>query len=253
MLETLVALVVLFGFTTGAARAGCPALFRSLPVSSAKDWESAGFTDPNRFRSGDGFRFIVHTVNRNAEGAFRKRLVGFAKDVDLLRNPFEISNFAVFSASLISREKPTVYSGEIALILKVPFENIIATRNVDMQTTGPVLRGFAQSPEKFRSVLERFRVYYGVKKPADLLARTPDGLYNELLIAGTSSTGSKTEVIGIAIFGDALETPATERATIENSAKANALPLISLPKSEADLSKYAPYSIENLETGFFAY
>ena len=168
------------------------------PSVDLSGWETT-LTDP-REHSLDHFRYLVHAVSIQGsmpnliqqqfliEEMIRDPSGIKYINIDLLCNPEKIAEKPVISASLIDAEHRETWKAG-GYILRVPVENILKTCGEDCATY------FVKS-EETRAKLEQERKLYGVANP-DVVLAYPSSRYNEIVLAGTGSTGKSVEISGI--------------------------------------------------------
>ncbi|MCF6276499.1 MAG: hypothetical protein L3J07_01475 [Candidatus Magasanikbacteria bacterium] len=108
-------------------------LIKDNQIYSAEDLHKSWnfLTDPKNHNEKE-FCYLVHGL-QNSISRIKQFLFIYEKDVwndthyfDLLKNPFEINKKKLISASVVNNSHIKTY-GELGLILKFPFENILHT------------------------------------------------------------------------------------------------------------------------------
>lgn len=138
-------------------------------------WNSA--TTPPEHHQKDKFTYIVHGLKPGSFGSD-----GIKKFLD---NPIGITN-RLISASVINQDKKGTYGSSCGVILKVPFENIIATSPSDLGTRNSLMtpsiheKGFDID---LCAELTRLNYNNPILEPSKLLDQTRR--YNELAILGS--------------------------------------------------------------------
>lgn len=149
-----------------------------------KEWQAVR-QQSGKFKDFDKHQFIVHAGS------------SVSKIKRLLSNPKSIQETFALSTSLINKEHRTTY-GTYGFILSVPHENILAMKSSDMGT--PLSKNFT---EKDISTLEKDLSYPFLLAsnppiaPDTLLNQTQAGSYNEIMVAGQTPNGGKTEIVGL--------------------------------------------------------
>jgi hypothetical protein len=173
-----------------------------------------------------GFSFLVHAGSSPS------------KIARMRANPHMLSEAISLSVSLINDAHRTTY-GKYGFILKVPPENIIATSSADMGSP------FSKSvpATEFSEIKEDLGyplliAKNPVLKPAELLAGTLPGKYNEIMVTGTTRFG-KVEIVAVFLKtrnGQVVESKENE-ANIRDLAK-NVLrvPLVTIEGDHIDPS-----------------
>lgn len=201
-------------------------------------WAAAGLTAPAPDAA--TYVYLIHSLNQlSLTGTKHNFATG--EDIDLLREPQRVSEFPVLSLSLISEQKSVTYAGNVGLILRVPADAIFAASAEDMQSFD-VRDAFASGREAGRTTLvERFE-RFGLPPPADLLEMTPNSIYNEVLVTGTSDSGIPVQVVGFYMKEIEGLNPLKlwgAIAALEDLAAAKGLPLVTIRSRMFDPSTTA--------------
>lgn len=207
--------VVCFIPTAHAYGKACMAVFDTDP------WSPQRFTDPVTYKAGQEFRFIAHAVRKLAllEAIFPDK-----GEINLLKHPNLIANIPTLSASVISQNRSTTWSNS-GFILEVPSENILEAKPYDVFT-----RNWANDGQHRSSRPHSF-------SPGGLLRATSPAAYNEVVVQGTSSNGSKIRVNGIFIKTDRMNKPVSTAARVralKAIAKQYHLPIVYIPDVHTD-------------------
>lgn len=139
----------------------------------------------------DAMRKIMYHMELATRGSYNAE-----HNIDLATQPWRVSEKTVLSASIITENSRGTY-GDLGLILKAPFGNIIDMNTSDLGTN---LFDPAQAAAK--------KTGSACYTPRDLARLTHEHSYNEVSLRGTSEVGT-IEVVGIFVKVDENGTPFT--------------------------------------------
>lgn len=155
-----------------------------------KSWETA-FTNPKKHNHRK-FCYLVHSLAGGHARAIQQVAVlehhieqGTTPPpiIDLTEEPLRIAEKKIISASVIDQDHRRTFA-EVGLIIKAPFENILAMARLDLGTD------FMSDPEK---VLAELKVRKKLATVNELLEQTD--MYNEVVLTGSTDAGN-IEVVG---------------------------------------------------------
>lgn len=184
-----------------AAGMQCNQLFHfkmnSIETSARENlisWHQLQTTDPKKYQEGQPFTFLVSRPSFNV-------IRPGVESVDFATyfSSEGISSRPITSLSLITKEKSNTYHGDVAMILKVPAENIVATSPVDMMSN-PIRRAYQKSAAAGNEATLFYQNKFPILAATELIRATSAKTYNEILAVGTSqTTGRKIEVVGFVV------------------------------------------------------
>ena len=147
-------------------------------------WSPANFTDPQTYKPGENFKFIVHAVPRPP---LLEIILPDEREINLLRYPNLIYELPGLSASVISNDRTTTWSNS-GFILRVPPANIVDVKPYDAFTRNWSNEVVIKEPLKF--------------SPQGLLRKSSPEAYNDVNLVGTGPTRERTQVTGIFVKVD---------------------------------------------------
>ncbi|MGD2169920.1 MAG: hypothetical protein PVI40_06745 [Chlamydiota bacterium] len=150
------------------------AIYDNKSLHHVIPWDEAHFTDPSLdLEYQESFKFIVHGINENNLHLFSD-------------SPEKSLQGRLISASVISHEKQGIFTGAFCgLILKVPASLVIATRsNEDFEDMH--VRNRFETLEELENEIERITSLHPLYQPDELLEKTPEKWYNEIVVLGSS-------------------------------------------------------------------
>lgn len=231
--------LVIAAFWTDGSADACETGYQVLSQRLAhladvrRKWDQENFTSPAEYDPEKPFLFLVTKLTTDDPLHVPRIKPGREDRFNLARTPERIHEVHFLSSSLISHLHRNTFrsESEVALILKVPSENIVATRPVDMQSSSSLRLARRESDDLLRIVLTKFSEKYPIIPPQDILSSTPRGVHNEVLLEGTSPSGKKLKVIGYALFQKNGRPPIPEETLDELTrlSREKNLPIIRIP------------------------
>lgn len=160
------------------------------------EWQQE-FTSPNP-KDTQKFRFLVHGLQSGMVRTIqhldllRDKAYAPEHNVNLLHSPHDIHRKKLISCSIIDQDKRGTF-GNVGLILRAPFENVLDMRPEDAGTN-------YLDPNKTHQTLGDQKRLMPIKL---LLSSTGTGMtpYNEVVLSGETDAG-KVEIVGVFIKTD---------------------------------------------------
>ncbi|MGD2169919.1 MAG: hypothetical protein PVI40_06740 [Chlamydiota bacterium] len=150
------------------------AIYDDKSLQKLHPWNEEFFTDPNLdLEFQESFKFIVHGISEN-------NLYLFADNVE------KSLQGRLISASVISDEKQGIFTGAFyGFILQVPANLVIASSaNEDFEDMH--VKNRFETLEELVNEVEKVASLHPLFSPDDLLEKTPQKWYNEIVILGSS-------------------------------------------------------------------
>lgn len=177
---------------TKAGPSHCNPMFAETPseCAAASAWTPDQLSDPESLDSGDNFKIVFHSitafgwVGRGAPdaGSWNEKL---------LHDPNLISNNPKISASLISETKNKTFIGYLGIILEVHPENMVVASPSDAGS--PRITGYSTSDTM---QLKNYSRRFSIITPTELLNRTSEYIYNEIVLTGKPTMGQEVKAAG---------------------------------------------------------
>jgi len=210
-----------------------------------KKWNS-GFTDPNDNNS-QQYRYLVHGIGNEQRVALQRTFLikstqpqeyDSSQLIDLLLDPFRISQKRIISASVVDQDHTATY-GEVGFILKAPAENVLKMSPQDNGT-------FFSNPD---NAIKKMRDEPSINSLESLMNQTGNfsaESWNEVCLEGTTESGS-VEIIGVFIKTNKRGNPKNPEMAekIQQVANRYGLPIIKIEGHQLEYSPSKPDIHEN--------
>lgn len=189
-LTILITLAVCAIDNLAAAQPLCESIFAPRATSESlatlrAGWTPAAFSDP-RLHDPTRFRYLVHAIDDVWAG-----LPPGALTDQIAEKPELLKQNAVISVSVVDENHQATF-GPSGFILRVPEENIFAAFETDMFVINSVNK--LERISHFDDLFYR----HGLKTPNEILVRSKENQFNEIVITGDTGSAA-VEVVGVFI------------------------------------------------------